>query len=147
MYYIQCKWPLGCKDLQLVVGRPQYTLSGGIKFELIFLIIFAEKCTFLSPSYLIFCAIPFLLVLVTNIIMLVFVFNFFLFSVLCILCCLYCFCIFCVLFLLFCCLFPIFVHVSRSLPPGGNPAAVNKYIIHNILICTVFSNTLQFPLS
>jgi hypothetical protein len=31
--------------------------------------------------------------------------------------------------LVYSCLIPIFVQVYRPLPPGGNPIAVNKYII------------------
>jgi hypothetical protein len=35
-----------------------------------------------------------------------------------------------------CCLSPIFAQVYRPLPPGGNPIAVNKYLI------TSYSNTI-----
>ena len=45
---------------------------------------------------------------------------------------LYVFCgfvLFYVLFLILCCLFPIFVQDYRPLPSGGDPTAVNKYII------------------
>jgi len=41
---------------------------------------------------------------------------------------LYCCCVFCILFLLLCCLFPISVQVYRTLPPGGNPVAINSNV-------------------
>jgi len=41
------------------------------------------------------------------------------------------------------CLFPIFVQGYRSLPPGGNPIAVNKYHI----ICHTISYIISFHIS
>jgi hypothetical protein len=53
----------------------------------------------------------------------------------------YVFCVFvllCVLFLLLCCLFPIFVRIYRPVPPGGNPFAVNKYVMKRWSRVSVF---------
>jgi hypothetical protein len=87
--------------------------------------------------------------------MFVFLICMFLFRVFCV------FVLFCVLFCVLCivlcivlcnvspfvysCLFPIFVHVYRPLPPAGNPIAVNKYhiisyyISNRIISCHVIS--------
>jgi len=43
----------------------------------------------------------------------------------------------------FSCLFPIFVHIYRPFPPGGNPTAVNKYISYLTLLSTLFSKLLN----
>jgi hypothetical protein len=84
---------------------------------------------YLAPYYVILCITSFLLVLVTDI------YLFFCF-LLCVFCVFVLF-LLCVLFLLLCCSFPIFIQVSRPLPPGGNPVAVNKYQISYFHMCCV----------
>ena len=68
-----------------------------------------------------------------------------LFSVLCVLWFFVLFCVFhllCITFHLFVynCLFPVLIQVYRSLPPGGNPVAVNKYRVSVVMIHIVLFN-------
>jgi hypothetical protein len=75
-----------------------------------------------------------------------FVFFFvYLFSILCIL-------YFCILLCIispfvYGCLFNIFVHVYRPLPPGGNQTAINKYTISYYMKRTHIGNQTSYRLS
>ena len=117
---------------------------------------------FASLCYFLITPLMFYIILRMSVFYFVFVFFYFVYSVilyrfvylLCMVLCIfvYCFlyrfvyllcivlCILCIVFLfLYSCLFPIFGQIYRTLPPGTNPIAVNKYHLHHHhhIICNV----------
>jgi hypothetical protein len=82
-------------------------------------LLFASLCYFLITRFMVFNML-FMFIFLFCMIVFYFVNSVFLY------CCVYCFS-FCVHLL-----FPMFVQVYRPLPPGGNPIALNKYIVYTI---------------
>jgi hypothetical protein len=124
------KWEMKCSDVKLKWNKVTWF---EVKWnELGEVMIWVEMCV-LSLIYIYVAVCRFCAVSCVIIICFSFLFTFYVYFPALYVCFLFCaFVLFCVLFtFVYSSLFPVFVQVYQTLPPSGNPTAVNKYHHHH----------------